>query len=181
MANEAEALIHQGYQASREGRRLQAKEAFQQAIAAAKLTPDQAILAEAIKGLGKIERDLGETDASLAHYRQSVQLLRCLDDPLNLAHTVRHVGDILRESGQVEPAESCYAEALRLYRGHLQTPVLDLANTLRGYALLRAEKGDRESAITMWQEAGHVYGSLNLEAGVNESRSQVARLQAGKI
>ena len=181
MTSEAEALIRKGYRASHEGRGHEARELFIGAIAAAERAQDRAASAEAVKGLGKIERDLGEIDASLEHYRESVELLRGLDDPLNLAHTVRHVGDILRESGQLEPAEPCYAEALSLYRGHLKTPVLDLANTLRGYALLRVETGDRESAAAMWQEAGNLYGSLNIEAGVEESRRQVATLSPGKL
>ena len=100
-------------------------------------------------------------------------------DPLRLAHTVRHVGDILREDKQLEPAGPCYREALEIYRAHEDTPPLDLANAIRGYALLKAETGERQDAIALWQEAGELYAQVHVEAGVAESERRVALLMGG--
>jgi tetratricopeptide (TPR) repeat protein len=93
-----------------------------------------------------------------------------------LAHTIRHVADILRESGRAELAEPRYDEALALYRKHPETPPLDLANAIRGLALLKSDSRRSESAKALWQEARELYAAVNVEAGVEESKRRLAML-----
>jgi hypothetical protein len=76
----------------------------------------------------------------------------------------------------LDEAAPCYAEALEIYRANQATPPLDLANTLRGYALLRGEMGCREEAKLLWIEAGQLYTAAEVQAGVDESERQVALL-----
>src|SRR6185312_15703655 len=97
---------------------------------------------------------------------------------LKLAHTIRHIGDIHRHEGRTEPAESCYQEALAIYRAHAETPPLDLANALRGFALLKESLGASQEARALWEEAGKLYASVNVEAGVIESERRMALLKA---
>jgi tetratricopeptide (TPR) repeat protein len=171
-----ETLLKQGYQARSDNRPAQAKDRFAEAIDLCKRTGDQAMLARALTGLGQIERDLHETTAALGHYEDAVAICRTLDDPLILAHTVRHVGDILRNQKKLELAAICYSEALAIYRRHAETPPLDLANAIRGFALLKASTGAKEEAAKFWQEAGVLYAAVGVEAGVAESERQVAQL-----
>ena len=124
-------------------------------------------------------RDLKNTQAALEHYREAVEIYRENDaEPLRLAHTIRHLADILRGDGSIERARPLYEEALRIYRDRADTTPLDLANTIRGFALLRAAAGEREEAKLLWQEARQLYASINVEAGVEESERQIARLTA---
>ena len=166
---EAEELIAAGYQARREQRPDDAEAAFAQAALMAEAGADALLLARALTGMGQMARDRGLGQSALAHYRSATDLLRGLEEPLRLAHTVRHVGDILRQLGQPERARGCYDEALAIYRGHSATPPLDLANTIRGYALVRGDLHESESATALWGEARDLYASLDLQAGVAEA------------
>jgi tetratricopeptide (TPR) repeat protein len=187
MASTVESLLNQGYQARGEHRHANAKAIYTEAIDLCTSSNDQPHLAQSLTGLGQIERDLGETDSALEHYQDAVAILRTVDEPQSLAHTVRHVGDILRESSQPNLALSCYEEALAIYRSHPETNTLDLANTLRGSALLQADLGNSQAAIEMWKEAGQLYNQVwqepgspfseaDLMPGILESQRQIALL-----
>jgi tetratricopeptide (TPR) repeat protein len=69
-----------------------------------------------------------------------------------------------------------YNEALEIYRSHVQTPPLDLANALRGFALLQANLGKTEEAKQLWQEARDLYADQDVQAGVDEADRQIAHL-----
>jgi tetratricopeptide (TPR) repeat protein len=172
----AENLIGMGYQARRENRHAEALGLFRAAVDRCRRLNDRFLLAQSLTGLGQIERDLQNSDAALDRYQEAVEILRDLDCPIRLAHTVRHVGDIFRNREQLDLAAPCYAEALEIYRGHGETTQMDLANTLRGYALLKDGLGDRAAARAFWHEAGTLYAAVNVQAGVEESQRQLARL-----
>jgi len=153
-----------------------AKRIFAEAVEAARLSKDRPWLARAYTELGRIERDLHETAPALLHYKEAAAVYRRLDEPLRLAHTVRHVGDILRGDGQLEPAGPCYREALEIYRAHPETPSLDLANAIRGFALLQEEIGENQEAVALWREAHELYAAVNVQAGVDEGDRRIERL-----
>jgi hypothetical protein len=69
-----------------------------------------------------------------------------------------------------------YQEALKIYRSHGQTPPHDLANAIRGYALLKANTGDSVEAKKLWQEAKDLYAHVGVQAGVTEAGRQIAHL-----
>jgi tetratricopeptide (TPR) repeat protein len=169
-------LLSHGYRARSEKRLSEAKDCFIQAVDHSRKAKDKALLAQALCGLGQVERDLGNLSAALKHYGDAVDLRRALGDPLLLAHTIRHVADILRGLGSLGKAAPCYEEALGIYRSHEQTPPLDLANAIRGYALLKADTGDTDEATYLWHEAAALYEQSGVQAGVTESRSQIAFL-----
>lgn len=95
-------LLELGYRASRERRLAEAKAHFAEAVEQSRKAGEKTWLAPSLVGLGKIERDLQESDAALKHYQDAVQVYRTLDEPLALAHTIRHVGDILRNRKQLD-------------------------------------------------------------------------------
>lgn len=169
-------LIASGYIARRERRLEQARELFTEAVRLSRKTADSSLLASSLIGLGQMERDLAHSDASVQHYREAVEQLRSCSDRLRLAHTIRHLADIFRENGCAEDASSRYEEALKIYREHTETPPLDLANALRGFAILKGAVGEKEKAKSLWREARSLYGSVNVQAGVEESEIQIARL-----
>ena len=160
--------------ARHENRLDDAYRAYTQAVPVLRDSHDRLGLIRALKGLGQIERDRGNVVAALANYEEATGLARQENDPLLLAHTVRHVGDILRHLARTAGAENCYTEALALYRAHLDAPTLDLANTIRGMALLKDDLGETGAAQTLWKEAHHLYASLGIQAGVAESKARQA-------
>ena len=173
---DSDALIAKGYAARKERRLEDAKQHFAEAIVLTQRTNDRNGLARALAGLGQIERDQHDHPSARRHYEESVAIYRTLDHPLALAHTVRHLADILRGEGEHSLAEPCYAEALQIYRQHGSAELLDLANTLRGYALLKTATHQKREALELWREARDLYAHVNVEAGVAESDRQLAIL-----
>ena len=90
----------------------------------------------------------------------------------------RHAADVLREQGRRDESDRLYAEVLETYRASQGAVRLDLANALRGYALLKGQTGAVEEACRLWREAGDLYHSENVDAGVDECAKQIAALQA---
>lgn len=189
MSAAIESLLKEGYQARRAHRSNDAKAAFTQAVALSQESQNQTLLAQSLTGLGRIERDQGGIESSIERYRQAAAIYHAMNDPLNLAHTIRHIGDMLRESCQPEAALPCYEEALAIYRNHPERNTLDLANALRGFALLQTGFGNIPAAIELWQEAGTLYDQAwrepespwtqsDLAPGIAESETQVALLSS---
>ena len=187
MSAAIESLLKEGYQARRAHRSDDAKTAFARAVALSRQSQNQVLLAQSLTGLGRIERDQREIETSIQHYQQAADIYRSLDNPLSLAHTIRHIGDMLRESGQPTAAQPFYEEALAIYRSHLERDTLDLANALRGYALLQTDFGKIPEAIELWKEAGHLYDQAwqepnspwkqsDMAPGIAESEDQIAKL-----
>jgi tetratricopeptide (TPR) repeat protein len=127
---------------------------------------------------GYAARNGGKLDVALDRYRAAAEALRCVVQPQRLAHTVRHVADIERQMGSLDAAEADYFEALAIYRDDSRTGKLDLANTLRGYALLREARGDLKAASEMWSEAGKLYADVGVQAGVDEAERRVKKFGA---
>jgi tetratricopeptide (TPR) repeat protein len=171
-------LITQGYEARRAHRLTDAQKAFADAVTLAGQSGEHAELAQALTGLGQIKRDLKENDAALAHYEKAVEIYRQQDNPLRLAHTIRHVADILRVEARLQEAQPLYEEALKVYRGQDGTPPLDLANALRGFALLKEQVGARQESQRLWREARSLYAAVEVAAGVEESDRRIALLEA---
>ena len=178
MSSTAETLLKQGHQARREHRLDDAKRIFAEAVETARSSKDRPTLADALAGLGQIERDLGRIDAAHQHYEEAVVVCRATGDSQKLAHIVRHLGDILREEKRWLPAQACYEEALEIYQWNAETPRLDLANAIRGCALLKDKTGKHKEALALWREARELYNAVNVQAGVEEGDKQIERLAA---
>jgi tetratricopeptide (TPR) repeat protein len=117
---------------------------------------------------GRRVRAAGNLDAARALYTEAAAQYRQEGLTLAWAHTVRHVADMWLEESQFEAARPLYEDALKAYRGSLETRILDLANTLRPYALLNEATGKLEAAGELWQEAKSLYASLRVREGVAE-------------
>jgi hypothetical protein len=65
-------------------------------------------------------------------------------------------------------AEPLYLEAAGIYRQLDEKATLDLANTLRGLALVNESTAKPDASRSLWQEARELYAKCNVEAGVAE-------------
>jgi tetratricopeptide (TPR) repeat protein len=90
---------------------------------------------------------------------------------------IRHIADIYQQERNPVQAKPLYEEALEIYRGNLNTILLDLANTVRPYALLMEEQGNSALAMKLWEEARNLYGSLRIDEGVLECNRHISHLQ----
>jgi tetratricopeptide (TPR) repeat protein len=117
---------------------------------------------------GAHARGEGRLDVAIMHYALALAAARGHGEKLRIAHIARHLGDIHRENGQTGEARSLLQEALDIYRGSLDTKVLDLANVLRPLALLHGSLGDHHSAHEFWQEAKTLYSAIRIVDGVTE-------------
>jgi tetratricopeptide (TPR) repeat protein len=179
MSEPVQTLLAEGYQARREHRLADARGLFAAAAATSRESGEPPpMLARALEGAGQIESDLGDSEAALDLYRQAAELYRLHGTPLELAHCVRHVGDILRRLERAEESATCYEEALAIYRREEQAPLLDVANAVRGFALLEEQRGHAAEAIALWRRALELYRQTGIEAGVAEGEKSIARLTA---
>ncbi len=176
---EAQKLIDDALQARREGRRQDAKRDLTEAIALCRNSAARAELARALATLGQIERDLHNLDAARQNYEDAIAIYRTVGDASSLAHAVRHLGDVHRSAGHPSLAEPCYEEALTFYRDHHETTPLELANAIRGLAVLKADAGDRLKAISLWKEARALYAEAGVKEGVAESDARLTALNSG--
>jgi tetratricopeptide (TPR) repeat protein len=114
--------------------------------------------------------------AYVIRWQLTVAGLRHGGDGLRLAHAVRHLADAYHYARNATLAEHCYLEALSIYRARDDRSPLDLANALRGFAVLKDEAGETDGAHRLWLEAHHIYRSLNATAGIAESAARLALL-----
>ena len=177
MLEQSGKLRVRAHQARRENRPNDARQDLIEAVALCRREGNGIELAGALADLGQIERDLHCNDAALKNYEEAAAIYRAAGDVLDWAHTVRHIGDILRNMGRKDLAEPCFRTALDLYRGDARTAPLDLANTLRGYALLMDDNGESVRAKPLWQEARDLYAAVGVDAGVKESSRRLALLE----
>ena len=155
----------------------EAQRLFEKAVEESRKQGPPRKLIHALKGLGQIARDLHANDLALRLYQEAVSLCRNENDVLLLAHTIRHVGDIHQDMKQHDLAAQCYEEALAIYRSHQETSILDLANAVRPFALLKEHAGAIDEAKHMWAEARDLYAAANVTEGVKECSRRLSLLE----
>ena len=126
---------------------------------------------------GRRARHEGILPVARERYADAARIYREQNDFLAYAHAIRHVADIYVQEHNLAEAKALYEEALELYRSNLNTKLLDIANTVRPYALLNEAQGNFDLATKLWREARHLYGSLRLDVGVSECDEHLARLR----
>jgi tetratricopeptide (TPR) repeat protein len=170
-------LLSEANTARRENNYEKAKQGIILAVDLARRLSKVPLLVKALNDLARIERDLGNTATSIKCYEELANLCEKHNDPSGVAHALRHLGDIHLEEGQLEDAENYYEEALRIYNNLKPTPPLDLANTLRGYALLLEKQGDFQESLECWKKARTIYEEQRITPGVEESNRWIKKLQ----
>jgi tetratricopeptide (TPR) repeat protein len=173
----AHLLIEQGRKARLEHRLEDARSLFGQAFKECCIDDDPRLEAELHAELAYVERALHDVQAAETNYRQATEMFRTLGDPFRTAHNMRHLADILRETGRSLEAAPFYSESIEFFRKSGEYP-LQLANALRGLALLQGDLKDFNSSLQSWAEAKALYQMVNVDAGVAESRKRIDDLMA---
>ena len=171
-------LLDQVREAKRQHRLKYAQSLFRKALDESRTSEDRALRATLYAELAYVERSLGALEHSKTHYLMAAGTYRVLEKPLQWAHKARHAADILREQGKGDESGRLYAEVLEIYRANADANRLDVANAIRGFALLKTQVGSDRDAIALWEEARDLYRSENIEAGVEESARQIESLRS---
>jgi tetratricopeptide (TPR) repeat protein len=121
-----------------------------------------------LRELGESARRKRDLAAARKYYEEASSLLANSADRIKFAHTVRHLGDVYVDVQNWEGAERCYVEALGIYRSQPAARVLDFANALRAYAVLKDKTGRENDSRSLWAEAGRLYKDVGIQAGIEE-------------
>ncbi len=169
-----EELAKLAVHARREGRLPDAIRNAEEAVALCRNGGDRTTLVRTLMLLGQIERDCEQSEKALEHYEEAVGLLGNEDDPLRYAHTVRHLADLYCELSKLELAEARYNEALAIYRRENGASPGDLANAVRGFAVMKDAAGSTEEARLLWEEACNLYADLGVKEGIAECSARLS-------
>jgi tetratricopeptide (TPR) repeat protein len=176
MAETFQEQFARGYQARREGRAADSRAIFIKAVRSAAEEGDRPSLAEALCGLGQAERDIGNLPAARHHYQSAAVLYREIGPAARLAYVLRHEADILREENLPAEAEPLYLEAEGIYRQQGEKATLDLANTLRGLALVYESLSKADASRSLFDQARVLYAKCDVKAGVAECEEKLRNL-----
>jgi tetratricopeptide (TPR) repeat protein len=175
MAETFQELFARGNKARKENRLADSRAIFITAVRNASLEGDRASLAKALCGLAQAERGIGNLEAARHHYAGAGVLYRQIGPPERLAYALRHEADILREASLPAEAEPIYLEAEGIYRQLGEEATLDLANTLRGLALVNESLGTADASQLLFQQARDLYAKCNVETGVAECNQKLSQ------
>ena len=98
-------------------------------------------------------------------------------DALRAEHARRHAAEIWIKNGQVNEGRAAIAQVMEVYRGK-GVSGLELANALRVQGLAAEAAGALGEACAAWSEAGKLYETAGVAAGVAEAKRRVAKLSA---
>ena len=123
----------------------------------------------ALNEQARAERSAGRGNVALGLYREIAVLQHAAGAALGEAHALRHMADIHLDHGNLEAAREHYESALGIYRSVGDGHSLDLANAIRGYAILLGEVDENAASVERWEEARAIYRACGIEAGVEEA------------
>lgn len=125
----------------------------------------------------QFESDHDNLPKALEFCQQSLGFYKKANNSARIAHSTRHLADLQRALGNDADSESNYREAISIYKADSQTRIGDLANALRGLALVLEKRSKVSQAKTAWEETKELYQACNLQAGVDEANRKLDSLQ----
>ncbi|MGW4113697.1 tetratricopeptide repeat protein [Actinosynnema sp. NPDC004786] len=139
------------------------------AVAAAEELSEPAVLALALRHLGRAHARLGRHDEAVTHLSRALVASRRLDDPVHEAHVHYQLARTLGRAGHLARALEHATRARRLYRG-IDRPIWE-ADALNEMAKLKLALGDhdraRDDCLTALATHGR-HGNRGGEAAVRE-------------
>ena len=122
--------------------------------------------------------DKNDLPKALEMYEQSLEFYRKADNRDKIAHSTRHIADNQRELGQDENSERNYRLAVGIYKSNTRTFAGDLANALRGFAIVLESRNKIPEAIAAWEETKDLYRECDLQMGQDEAQRKSYHLGA---
>jgi len=124
----------------------------------------------------QIDYDKGHLTKALVLCHQSLAYYKKLGIPERIAHSTRHLADLQCHLGQHVESENNYQKAINMYKESSTLHAGNLANALRGYAIVLENLNKLNEARTTWSEVKTLYQSLGIQAGVDEASKRMDAL-----
>ena len=124
----------------------------------------------------QVERDQSNMTEALEYCKQSLEYYTKAGNKPGIAHSTRHMADLQQDLGLNAEAEQNYRKSINLYKNNPQTNEADLANTLRGMALVLEKNGNIKEAAATWKQAKELYVSCSIKQGVKEAEAKIKSL-----
>ncbi len=121
--------------------------------------------------------DHDQLEQALAHCQQSLNYYHKEDDRDRIAHSTRHMADLLRQLKQYNKSEFNYRQAIDIYKSAFTVNPGNLANALRGFAILLEAQEKFEEASIAWKETKDLYTVCNIQEGVVEANQRLEALR----
>ena len=117
----------------------------------------------------QFESDHDNLLKALALCKKSLSYYKKTGNKNKIAHSTRHVADLERHLRREIDSERSYRTAIAIYRDNTNTYKGDLANALRGFAILLEKLKKFKEARETWKETKQLYQACNLLEGVSEA------------
>ncbi|TQV70922.1 tetratricopeptide repeat protein [Aliikangiella marina] len=127
--------------------------------------------------LAQFEADQNEFKNALNYYQQSQAFYEKTELQDKVAHSIRHVADTFYSLNEIEKARAQYESAIKMYNTQADTNDVDIANTLKGYALVLEKQNENEAAKKKWSTILSIYEKYNIQSGINEAKGKIEQLQ----
>jgi tetratricopeptide (TPR) repeat protein len=124
----------------------------------------------------QFESDHDEYSKAVKLCQKSVEYYKKANNQDKIAHWTRHLADLQYKLDEYENSELNYRVVIDIYRENPRTHPGNLANALRGFALLPEKQGKNQEAIETWQETKALYNSIQLKEGVDEADERLESL-----
>jgi tetratricopeptide (TPR) repeat protein len=134
----------------------------EEAIAAARVSGDEWVLALALNNLGETFRSQGDPARARECYQQALTIRRRLGEPRAIALTAANLAGVLLDMGELEQAESLLDEAISRAEEIDYGAIVASALALR--AVLSLQRGDASVAASQLSSAIESTGADDVEA-----------------
>lgn len=134
------------------------------------LSPDDQVIAWAIRNRGLAHWTAGDTPQALSDLRRALELFEALDDTYRVGMCHHDIGACLRRQGNITAAEHHYTQAIRIWE--ILGNANDLANTLNNLGVSLFVTGRYDEALQ------HFENSLDISLQIGATR-RAAFAQAG--
>lgn len=124
----------------------------------------------------QLESDQGNYLKAVELNQESLNYFKKGNNMQGITHAMRHLADLQCQIGKLADAEGNYREVIDIYRDNPSTHAGNLANGLRGFAVLLEKRGKIKESITVWKETKELYSSIHLQEGVDEAKNKIASL-----
>ena len=162
------------------GKHGEARKAFDDSRALYRKMADPQGEANALTGLGHVERKLGRSDQARSAYDEARSLYLAEGNRLGEANVLTGLGHVERKLGRNEQARSAYLEARSLYQAEGNR--LGEANVLTGLGHAERKLGQNEQARSAYLEARSLYqaegnrlGEANVLRGLGDVERKLGR------
>jgi predicted ATPase/class 3 adenylate cyclase/uncharacterized protein HemY len=157
------ALVGVGRLALRQGDYQEAREYFEEGLAAYRRAGDGTGIATSLNNLGILAYDQGEDERARTLYEESLALRREVGDKRGIAISLNNLGILAFSHEEYEKARTQYEESLAIYRKLGDKG--SIATSLNNLGVVAMEQREYERARTLYEE------SLAIQREVGDKRS----------